>query len=128
MAMDINQLQQMQQEQQQQQQPTDIPNIPQEMQQQQPEAPNLPSVKESVFLILALLDHVVQKQDLNLQVQVQAIQGLTQSVKTLSDVLDAPSQSERLMGIATKIKPEMLPLLQQNMMTSSAGVNNGLGM
>lgn len=73
----------------------------------------LPNVRNSLFLMLALLDDVTQRTNLNLPVQVQAIQGLTQSVKTFADILDRPNLLERNMNMLVKTRPEMMSQLGQ---------------
>jgi hypothetical protein len=80
--------------------------------QQQTQTP-LPNVRNSVFLMLALLDDVVQRTNLNLPVQVQAIQGISQAIKTFSDILDRPNLLERNMNMLVKTRPEMMQQLGQ---------------
>jgi hypothetical protein len=83
--------------------------MPPEQQTQTP----LPNVRNSVFLMLALLDDVVQRTNLNLPVQVQAIQGISQAIKTFSDILDRPNLLERNMNMLVKTRPEMMQQLGQ---------------
>lgn len=89
-------------QQQQQQQPMEQPT-------QQP----LPNIKQSLLLTLSLLDDVIQRDNLNLQVHVQAINSLTNSVKMLADILDRPSQGERVMNMIARTKPEMMSQVGQ---------------
>jgi hypothetical protein len=63
--------------------------------------------------MLALLDDVVQRTNLNLPVQVQAIQGISQAIKTFSDILDRPNLLERNMNMLVKTRPEMMQQLGQ---------------
>lgn len=87
--------------------------MPPEMQQEQQTQTPLPNVKQSIFLMLALLDDVVQRTNLNLPVQVQAIQGISQAIKTFSDILDRPNILERNMNMLAKTKPEIMQQLGQ---------------
>lgn len=80
-----------------------------EQQQQQP----MPNVRQSLMLTLALLDDVIKRDNLNLQVHVQAISSLTSSVKTLADILDRPSQGERVMNMIAKTRPEVMSQVGQ---------------
>lgn len=80
--------------------------------QPQPQQP-LPNIDQSISLILVLLDDVVQRGNLNLPVQVQAIQGLTQSVKTLADVSDRPDLTERMLNMLAKTNPEAMSQIGQ---------------
>ena len=73
----------------------------------------LPNIKQSTLLILALLDDVIQRNNLNLQVQVQAISQLTSSVKTLADILERPDRAERVMNMITRTNPQMLQQVGQ---------------
>lgn len=98
----LQNIQQTQQEQEQEQAP-----IPTQLQ------PTLPNIKQSTLLILALLDDVIQRDNLNLQVQVQAISQLTSSVKTLADILERPDKAERVMNMITRTNPQMLQQVGQ---------------
>jgi hypothetical protein len=73
----------------------------------------LPNIDQSISLILTLLDDVVQRPNLNLPVQVQAIQGLTQSVKALADVSDRPDLTERMLNLLAKTNPEAMTQVGQ---------------
>ena len=85
-------------------------NEPQQQQQQTFPEPN---VKNSIKLMLVLLDDVVQRQNLNLPVQVQAIQALSQSVKVLADVIDRPDQGERIISMLAKSNPQIMQQVGQ---------------
>jgi hypothetical protein len=79
----------------------------------EPQARPQPNVKQSVLLLLALLDDVTQRTNLNLPVQVQAIQGISQSVKVLSDIIDRPDQGERIMNLIAKSNPQAMSQVGQ---------------
>lgn len=90
------------------------PMLPQQQQQQQQQQvfPE-PNVKNSIKLMLVLLDDVVQRQNLNLPVQVQAIQALSQSVKVLADVIDRPDQGERIISMLARSNPQVMQQVGQ---------------